>query len=177
LRWWPSPLSDSAVALQTLQGKKAKSQPKAEYISGLRKIISAARVAWAARLPDIPFRQCKFMADCPSIHRLTREEKEQLVLPGFLLESSEQLCNVSRYSGDLMQCIEHTHAIICQKWWKERFRYGWEPDPEALEASLRNIFWHSITSKSVSHNVDKLWKLVEYLVHTNTGEYAPQKYV
>lgn len=76
-----------------------------------------------------------------------------------------------------MQCIEHTHAIICQQWWKERFRYGWQRDPEALEASLRNIFWHTITPEGVTHNVDKLWKLINYIVQTNTGDYAPPSYV
>jgi hypothetical protein len=62
------------------------------------------------------------MYDCPGVHQLSEKERQALVdSPACNLETQEQLCTPSRFSGAFMQCIEHAHAIVCDAWWRLRF--------------------------------------------------------
>lgn len=136
--------------------RPAKSVTREEVLA---EIIHATHKEWPA---DIPFHKDLFMLDNPSFHQLTEEQIEWL-LAHTPLESKEQLVNPPCNSGDFMQCIEHVHAIICQKWWRERLgredQGGWE----MWEAELQAIFNATITAEGVSSNIEKLWKLLEHV--------------
>ena len=113
------------------------------------------------------------MYDNPSIHNLDEGQKAQLLRPGVLLDSLDQLQNPPKYSGDMMQCIEHVHAWICSEWWKDRFRNGDPLTNEDREAALGSIFYKLVTSESVTKNIDKLMRLLQHIDEVGTGDYAP----
>lgn len=144
-----------------------------EWCYVLEQIILAARRAWKEAYPNTPFRECIFMYDNPSIHNLDEGQKAQLLRPGVLLDSLDQLQNPPKYSGDMMQCIEHVHAWICSEWWKDRFRNGDPLTNEDREAALGSIFYKLVTSESVTKNIDKLMRLLQHIDEVGTGDYAP----
>jgi predicted transcriptional regulator len=112
------------------------------------------------------------MYDSPNFHRLSTVSKEEL-LDDDLLDSLDQLAHPSVQSGDFMQAIEHVHAIICQKWCKERFREGLATDVSDREAELMKVFYETISPESVQANMRKLWELLQYVVQNGTGDYGP----
>jgi len=162
--------------LQTKKGKTAKSTTQQEWFDVLSAIIHAAHEAWVCKFPRRPFKECPFVYDNPSFHQLSEVDKLRL-LHQTPLEDLCQLQQPARYSGDMMQCIEHVHAIICQAWYKERLTQGTQTDHVERGKTLQRIFRSHITSESVTKNVVRLRKLLQHLVNTGTGEYAPLKLV
>lgn len=118
------------------------------------------------------FGEITFMYDNPSFHRLTEDEKLD-ILQETMLESVDQLQNPPRYSGDFMQCIEHVHGYICGAWANERLADGHKKTWQEHEADLRRIFNEKVTAENVTANVHKLVKLLERIKKDGTGGYAP----
>jgi hypothetical protein len=147
--------------------------PKSEWMMELANIITTTRLRWAEAFPDRPFKESIFCYDNPSFHNLTKEEAEYLVRPGELLDSADQRMNLAPYSGNLMQCIEHVLAIICNQWMQDRFREGDSMDVQLYEAELSGIFYKKISAEGVSSNVEKLWLLLYHLQQDGTGGYEP----
>ena len=149
-------------------------------------IISEAYIRWheSPLTKDLPWRECIFMYDNPRVHNLNAVDKSALRrsrnFPEGLVDPDYQLQSPPTYSGDFMQCIEHVHGIICDAWWKQRFRgecgdvhAGWEQH----EYDLVGVFERLISPESVGKNVDKLVELLQYVVEQGTGDFAPLRLV
>lgn len=173
LRWLRAWLALTFACLQNRNGEVGKGMNSAEWCHVLEHIIKHARASWAEAHPDVPFSECIFMYDNPSFHNLDEGQKAHLLRPGVLLDSLDQLQQPPCYSGDLMQCIEHVHALICSEWWKDRFRNGEPLTNEEREADLSTIFYKRVGPDSVKANVRKLMRLIDYIIQTGTGDYAP----
>ena len=174
VRWGPTPrLALNLPFLQNKDGSQGKGMNSNEWCWVLENIIINARKAWVEAYPDTPFSQCIFMYDNPSIHNLDVGQKAQLLRPGLLLDSLDQLQQPPKYSGDMMQCIEHIHSWICSEWWRVRFREGEPLSNEDREAGLSNIFYEQVSPDSVRKNVQKLVRLLEHIVEQGTGGYGP----
>jgi hypothetical protein len=83
-----------------------------------------------------------------------------------------------------MQCIEHVHAILASKWWRDRFEEG-TAGMEMSDhlAELHCLFFQQpsdpesgITPGMVAANVEKLKKLLRKIVEVGTGGYAPPRF-
>ena len=151
--------------------KEAKGLTQEEFVDELARIIKRTWELWG---DDDTFINVTFMMDNPSVHQLSKTDIKRLKLEGHL-KSKKQLRYAPRYSGDFMQCIEHVHAIICQRWWMRRMRMGgcelkggWE----VWEGELRAVFFEMISAKGVQANVEKLKKLLAYIAREETGDYA-----
>lgn len=163
--------------LQNKDGSVGKGFNSEEWCMVLAEIIKAARRSWAEAYPDTPFSECIFMFDNPSFHKLDEGQKAFLLCPGTLLDSLDQLQQPPRYSGDMMQCIEHVHSWICSAWFQQRFREGEPTNNADREAQLSTLFYELVTAESVRKNVDKLMRLLSYMVEKNDGGYAPPRLV
>lgn len=163
---------DCAACLQTKKGKSASGVTCVEWLKHLGAITTAARKRWQEVHPDRPFSECKFIYDNPNFHNITAEDRDWLQQSGYL-DDIDQLISPPVYSGDFMQCIEHVHAIICEAWFKERFRKGTPAGVEERAKELEEIFYTTISAAGVTANVDKLWKLVNFVYDQGTGDYAP----
>lgn len=151
--------------------KEAKGLTREEFVDELARIIKRAWELWG---DDSTFINVTFMMDNPSVHQLSKADIKRLKGEGYL-KSKKQLQYAPKYSGDFQQCIEHVHAIICQRWWMKRMRMGgcelkggWE----VWEGELRAIFFEMISAKGVQANVKKLKDLLAYIAHEKTGDYA-----
>ena len=116
------------------------------------------------------------MCDNTHVHNLLPEELAELCGPCGPLVSEQQIMRAPRYSGDIMQCIEHVHAIICSSWWQSRFDDG-ECLPELREKELSKEFFDLITARQQASNVAKLRRLLAYIVQQHTGDYADPRLV
>ena len=163
--------------LQNKDGNVGKGFNSEEWCNVLEEIIKAARRSWAEAYPNTPFSECIFMYDNPGFHNLDVGQKAHLLKPGKLLDSLDQLQQPPRYSGDMMQCIEHVHSWICSAWFKQRFREGEPTNNADREAQLSSLFYELVTPESVRKNVDKLVRLLNYMVEKNDGGYAPPRLV
>lgn len=164
--------SDCAASLQTKRKKLANGVTCEEWLAHLTEITTIARKRWTEVHPSRPFSECKFIYDNPNMHNISAEDLDWLQVAGYL-DDIDQLISPPVYSGDFMQCIEHVHAIICQAWFKERFRKGTPETVEMREEELSQIFFKSVTASGVTKNVDQLWQLVNYVHVQDTGDYAP----
>ena len=148
----------------------------ADFAETFNDIVWAAR-AWYHQEPrDFPFSAIKFVCDNTFVHNLLEEELDDLDGPCGPLASRDQIVRAPRYSGDIMQCIEHVHAIICSAWWLHRFEDG-ECVPELRESELSGVFFNLITASEQSRNVAKLRLLLKYIVAEGTGGYADPRLV
>lgn len=134
-------------------------------------MASAAR-EWYNREPRaLKFKDMKFIYDNVPLHNLYPEEIAMLVGNGGPLDSADQLMRAARYSGDIMQVIEHVHSIICSRWWTERFWHG-TPTRERREAALSELFFALMTPGICQATVERLRKLLQSLNEQGTGWYA-----
>lgn len=162
--------------MQRRDGTQGVGFNAADFAEVLNEVAWAAR-AWYNQEPrDFPFSRIKIMCDNTHVHNLLPEELEALCGPCGPLESEQQIVRAPRYSGDIMQCIEHVHAIICSAWWQDRFDDG-ECLPELREQELSAVFYDLITPKQQARNVAKLRLLLKYIVEKNTGDYADPRLV
>jgi hypothetical protein len=151
----------------------AKGMTQEEWVDELALIIRAARRAWN---DDATFHKVIFMFDNPRFHQMDEQHYVQLELAGDLV-SRKQLKTAPRYSGDFMQCIEHVHAIICNKWWVKRMRDGQHGGWQVWEEELRSIFFGVIDAAGVQANCDKVHELVKDIADRGTGDYADPRLV
>lgn len=161
-----------SMCLQTKDGKRAKSVTIDEFFDCFKETIRSARAKWLIHRPGVPFRKCTFVYDNPNFHKLSEEQKKDLVKPGELLDSIKQVVEASPYSGDIMQPIETTHGTICEEWAKQRFAGGCSDEVDEMEQELRDIFERMITAKSVQANIRKLVKCLYHIAHVSKGGYA-----
>lgn len=172
-----APAFEECAALQKKTGEVARGMTCSEWCLTLSEIIQNARKLWQQANPDRPFGECIFMYDNPSFHNISEEDKQWLLETPGLLERIDQLQRPPPYSGDFMQCIEHVHAVICDRWWYHRFRNGTPSSVAEQENQLYQIFWDVINPKGVTANCDKVWDLINYVVEQDTGDYAPPSMV
>jgi hypothetical protein len=141
-----------------------------EFAAVLKEIKAIVDKMWPKVKHLVGDRAPLFAYDNPNVHKL----------PPQLLKSTgidkTALLRPPRYSGDIMQCIEHVHALVCSAYEKERFRAGnrafdLEQDGEHLTAT----FYDKVTPEGVAKNCAKLTQLLEHVCEAGTGDYAPQR--
>jgi hypothetical protein len=166
------------LPLQTIKkykGKhrKAKSATREEFVDQLCAIILSNQ----AKLPlGHTADEAIYMYDGPRFHQLTAEDVDEVCMRTGV--QPRQLQHPPRYSGDMMQCVEHVHGTICDAWWNERAWNACKPDAPPFDSSrevdfaaLERIFKCRITPESVAANVVKLKKLLRAMKKRGTGEF------
>jgi hypothetical protein len=151
--------------------KLAKSLTKEEFADMLEAIINAAYAAWPA---DGTWKEVVFVFDNPSFHAIDDITLDRFKLGGRLRDVKEQLQHPPRYSGDFMQCIEHVHGSLCSAWRTSRLMLGTSNDFATNDCQAQRFFRETVSRESVTKNIKRLTKLLEYLVEADTGGWAPR---
>lgn len=170
--WLAPSFPERTARLQTKKGRSAEGVTCSEWLRHLCAIATKARKCWERVHLNRPFSECKFIYDNPRVHNIEPDDLDWLQTAGYL-DDIDQLIRPPVYSGDFMQCIEHIHAIICDAWFKERFRNGTPAGVEMRHEQLSRIFYKVVSAAGVTRNVDKVWKLVNHVCDRGTGDYAP----
>jgi hypothetical protein len=124
------PPGDAAAAAAPEEGgdaaQPADAPAKRPYVrmAPFRTLAAADLVNALVAAADLVNALVAFMADNTHVHNLTDEEIARITGPTGPLVSADQIRRAPRYSGDIMQCIEHVHAILASQWWRERFEEG-----------------------------------------------------
>jgi hypothetical protein len=146
------------------QTVSAANWTKAEFLSHLTKITNIMHASSIVAKKGTPVA----VFDNPHNHDLSKLE---------LLEANLGKANVvrpPRYSGDFMQCIEHTHGSVCEAYHKQRFAAGLLPYNFDVESDrLRNIFVTTVHAESVMNDCIRVMQLVRTIRDTGHGDYAP----
>lgn len=137
----------------------------------LEAIINAAYAAWPA---DGTWKEVVFVFDNPSFHAIDDITLDRFKLGGRLRDVKEQLQHPPRYSGDFMQCIEHVHGSLCSAWRTSRLMLGTSNDFATNDCQAQRFFRETVSRESVTKNIKRLTKLLEYLVEADTGGWAPR---
>jgi hypothetical protein len=166
--------------MQKRNGKWGPGYNASDFFEDLWDIAEKAREWYNEQPRDFPFSRIVFMADNTHVHNLTDEEIARITGPTGPLVSAAQIRRAPRYSGDIMQCIEHVHAILASEWWRERFEEG-QPSSDDCLAQLHAKFFGTepdsgITPDMVAAMVARLKVLLKHIVEVGTGGYASPKF-
>lgn len=143
-----------------------------EFYDELTMICRTCKASWPPGI-GLPY----YIYDNPSFHKLDDEMKFNLKYTHAIDDVDQVIQHPPPYSGDIMQLVEHAHAIVAAKWFAQRLLTGAELNIERNLAELRAIAMACLTPEVISRNAVKLQMLLEHIVRTNTGDYAKSSLV